>query len=110
MTDDKTNIYLYFGYRKYLSDICEYKKQNEKGFSFREFARRSGVKSPNFLERLVAGTRNLKHSTIPKVSGALDHTPEEAKYFENLVYFDQAGTTDEKAKFYKELNKLRAPY
>ncbi|MBF0432556.1 MAG: TIGR02147 family protein [Fibrobacteria bacterium] len=110
MEAQKPDIFLYLGYRDYLRDIYYWKKQHEKGFSYRKFSCQAGVSSPNFLERLITGKRNLLPATAKKISRALSHSPEECEYFRNMVLFDQSVITKEKVKYFKVMNQLRKPY
>jgi len=104
------NIYIYLEYRKYLQDYYSFKKSLSKSFTYREFTKSAGFNSPNFLQLLIQGKRNLGKSSISKISNALNHSREEAAYFELLVHFDQAKTVEEKSRFLAALSDLRKPY
>jgi uncharacterized protein (TIGR02147 family) len=104
------NIYIYLEYRKYLSDYYNYKKNESDSFTFRKFSESAGFTTPNFLQLLIQGKRNLKKSSIGKVSCALGLSAEEAKYFELLVNFDQAKTVAEKTGYFTALSEARKPY
>ena len=110
MAENKLNIYIYLEYRNYLKDYYEFKKSLNKFFSFRVFSRMVGVNTPNFLQLLIQGKRNLKVSTIPFVSKAIGHDEKEAEYFYNLVKFDQAKKVEEKTKYFLKLSGARKPY
>ncbi|MDD5674282.1 MAG: TIGR02147 family protein [Chitinivibrionales bacterium] len=110
MGAEKINIFIYLEYRKYLSDYYALNKSTIPSFSFRYFSQKAGLKTPNFLQLLIQGKRNLKYSTISRISQAIGHSAEEARYFELLVFFDQAGTVDEKAAFFSKLSEARRFY
>ncbi|MCB9620237.1 MAG: TIGR02147 family protein, partial [Sandaracinus sp.] len=44
------DVYGYLDYRAYLRDFYETKKAAGRGFSFRSFSKRAGLKSPNYLK------------------------------------------------------------
>ena len=110
MEENGLNIYIYLEYRKYLQDYYLFKKKQNKLFSFRVFSRMAGVNTPNFLQLLIQGKRNLKDSTINNVSKAIGHNEEEARYFRLLVKFDQASEIEKKTNYFLQLSKIRKPY
>jgi uncharacterized protein (TIGR02147 family) len=110
MEEKTLNIYIYLEYRKYLQDYYLLKKKQNNLFSFRVFSRMAGVNTPNFLQLLIQGKRNLKESTITSVSKAIGHNEEEAAYFRLLVKFDQANVVEEKTDYFLQLSKIRKPY
>lgn len=95
----------YLDYRHFLKDY--YREQKEKrgsAFSFRSFARQAGLSSPNFLQLVMEGKRNLGPDGIKSFAKALKFNKEEAAYFENLVHFNQCATDDERNEWYKRLS------
>jgi len=110
MEQNKIDIYLYLEYRKYLNDYYFFKKRITPSFSFRSFSHRAGFSTPNFLQLLIQGKRNLKRSSISSVSRAIGHAEEEARYFEAMVFFDQAKTIHEKTRYFTALSEARKPY
>ena len=50
--------------------------------------------------------RNLTSSLIMKFAGALQLKKKEREYFENLVYFNQAKSLEEKSRFYEKMLAL----
>jgi uncharacterized protein (TIGR02147 family) len=110
MEQNKIDIYLYLEYRKYLGDYYAFKKRITPSFSFRLFSRRAGFTAPNFLQLLIQGKRNLIKSSIAKVSQAIGHRVEEARYFESMVLFGQAKTISEKSRYFALLSEARKPY
>lgn len=110
MEQKKIDIYLYLEYRKYLGDYYEFKKRIAPSFSYRSFSHRAGFSTPNFLQLLIQGKRNLKRSSIARVTQAIGHAEDEARYFELMVLFDQAETIREKSRYFSELSAARKPY
>jgi uncharacterized protein (TIGR02147 family) len=110
MENKNINIYIYLEYRKYLEDYYSFQKKISGSFTYRKFSQAAGFNTPNFLQLLIQGKRNLKESSIAKVSNALHHSIEEAAYFELLVHFDQAKTVAEKTGYFTALSEACNPY
>ena len=110
MNNSGINIYIYLEYRKYLQDYYAFQKKSTKSFTYRRFSHEAGFKAPNFLQLLIQGKRNLKKSSIVRVSRAIGHSTEEAVYFELMVNFDQAKTVAEKTHYFTLLSETRKPY
>ncbi|MFP4417517.1 MAG: TIGR02147 family protein [Chitinivibrionales bacterium] len=102
-------IHEYQNYRKYLSDFYKEQKRKKKYFSYRYFSKLAGVNSSAFLYYVIEGKRNLTKKSIEKISAAIGHTREEREYFENLVFFNQATTINEKALYYTRVIEARKP-
>lgn len=98
------NLFGYLDYRRYLKDFYRDKK-GKKGsrFSFRSFSRLAGLSAPNFLKLVMEGKRNLGPDGIEGFKKALHLNKEEAAYFENLIYFNQATSDEERNRRYKAL-------
>jgi len=103
------NIFEYQNYRLYLKDFYLEQKSVKKGFSYRYFSQKTGINSSAFLYYIIEGKRNLTKATISKFSQAINFTKEEAEYFENLVYFNQAQTITEKTDYYNKIINIRRP-
>lgn len=107
MEDVLKPIFEYMNYREYLDDVYRKKKSRGKFYSFRIFSQKAGFKSPNFLKLVITGERNLSKESVFKFSKALKHNKREAEYFENLVFFNQAKTLEEKNEYLKSMMKYR---
>ena len=103
------NIFEYQNYRTYLKDYYAEQKTLKKRFSYRYFSEKAGVNSASFLYYIIENKRNLTGSSILKISQAIGHSREEADYFENLVFFNQAKSINEKTHFYSKLIEIRRP-
>ncbi len=97
------NIYTYLDYRTYLRDLYEARKQTKRGFSYRSFARTAGLSSENHLWQVINGRRKLSGATIIKFAKGFGLKKHETAYFEHLVHFNQAKTTEEKNHHYRKL-------
>ncbi len=103
------NIFEYQNFRTYLKDYYSEQKSVKKNFSYRYFSEKAGVNTPSFLYYIIENKRNLTKSSIIKISQAIGHSREEADYFENLVFFNQAETINEKTYYYSRLIEVRRP-
>ncbi|MBF0433710.1 MAG: TIGR02147 family protein, partial [Fibrobacteria bacterium] len=96
----------YLNYRDYLRDYYLENKTKNKYFSYRYFASKAGIKSPNFLKQVIEGDRNLTRKMLEKFTSALKLRGNELKYFQFLVQFNQAKTTAEKQESYTGLRRI----
>lgn len=101
------DVYRYLDYRRLLADYYRTKKAEGRGFSYRAFARRAGVASPNHLKRVIDGDRNLSERSLTQYSRAMGLEAEHADYFAALVRFNQARTRDDRRRAYENLRSFR---
>ncbi len=100
-----TDLFKYLDFRRYLKDYYREQKQKKGSrFSFRTFSRMAGLSSPNFLQLVMEGKRNLGPDGIHAFAKALRLNKEETSYFENLVHFNQASTDEERNEWYRRLS------
>lgn len=88
---EPVDVFTYLAYRPFLADFVAWKKA-QRGLTFRALAQRSGINSPNYLQQVIAGNRNLTAATAAKVATGLGLTAAEKKYFLSLVELEQAKT------------------
>lgn len=103
----KVNLFHYLDYREYLRDWYQEAKAKHSGFSYRAFAKKAGFQSPNFLQLVIEGKRNLTQASLSKVAKGLGLNKQEGEFFENLVWFTQAKTHGEKDRRYRDLLQSR---
>lgn len=101
------DVYEYLDYRALLRDYYLAKKAQGRGFSYRAFARRAGLRAPNDLKRVSEGERNLTSSMAGRYAEAMGLSGEEAAYFCDLVTFNQATTSRERNAAYERLRGFR---
>lgn len=104
------DIFDYSDYRKFLKDYQQTKNALSSAFSYRYFAQKAGINSSSFYPQIVKGKRNLTKNTIIRTCIAFNLNDQEAEYFENLVFFNQAKTLKEKNFYFERLvekQKLR---
>ena len=102
------DIFKYEDYRLFLKDHYEGRKAENKSYSFRFFARKAGLDSPNYYKLVMDGQRNLTHKNVKKFSKGLGLGEKESVYFENLVFFNQAKNDEEKEFYAKNLKLARS--
>jgi uncharacterized protein (TIGR02147 family) len=98
----------YQSYREILKDHYEQKKQARASFSFREFATRAGLKSPNYLQLVMTGRRNLQSATARRVGQAMGLKPAELEFFQALVDVDNAANAESRHEAEKALSRVRS--
>ena len=100
----------YRNYREYLGDWYRWMKETKQGFSYRTFSRWAGFRSPNQLQLIIQGKRNITPSTVNKFVRILKLSRRERTYFELLVNLNQATTAEAKAGFLLEISSLFKRY
>ncbi len=101
------DIYAYSDFRAFIRDYYESRKSEVRGFSYRQLAEQAGINSTSYFKFVIDGKRNLTKKTIFKACLALGLKDNEAEYFENLVFFNQATTPEEKTAFFETLLALQ---
>jgi len=89
-------IVTYDCYRALLGDFFLYKKSTRAGFTYRRFSQLAGLKSPNYLQLVIQGKRNLSTETAGPVADSLRLMGAERAYFLALVA--HAGATTQKER------------
>jgi|GEM_PF-627163 len=98
-------IHTYACHRRYLADFVAWKQSYRKGFSFRRIASLAGLSSPNFLQMVIAGKRNMSVALAERVAAACGLTTAERRYFVGLVARSHAKTPDELESAGKQLQE-----
>jgi uncharacterized protein (TIGR02147 family) len=101
------SLFEYMNYRDYLREAYEDKKQKSPFYSYRLFSQKAGFKSPNFLKLVIDNQRNITKESAFRFSKAFGHNKREAEFFENLVFFNQAKTLEEKNAYLSKVMKYR---
>ncbi len=99
-------IFEYIDYRRFLRDYCEYRKRQNRHFSYRAFMAKTGINSPNFVQQVIAGKRSLTATACARFIRALQLPQNESTYFRHLVQFNQARTAAQKQEHYAVLVSL----
>ncbi len=104
---DDIEVFQYLNYRSYLRDYYLAKKDAGRGFSYRAFARRAQLRSPNYLKLVIDGERNLTAEMAERFGKACGLRGQSLNYFLDLVQFNQAKTEAERSKSYARLTQFR---
>src|SRR5689334_749136 len=102
-TESPVGVYGYLDYRAFLRDHYAAKKASSRAFSYRSFSKRAGVASPNYLKLVIEGKRNLSAKMAERFGHACGLDADASRYFVNLVAFNQAKTSIERAQCYDRL-------
>ena len=104
MAQGPIEVFDFLDYREYLRAYYDDRKENGRGFSYRAFARKAGLKSPNYLKLVIDGDRNLTPAMAIRFGKACGLEDEGLLFFEQLVAFNQAKTSSERAERYRSLS------
>jgi len=96
------NIFNYFDYRKYLSDVYREQRAKRPFFSYRYFAGKVGIDAGN-LVNVLQGRRHLSAAMIEPIIALLKLNRRESSYFRTLVMYNKARKEDAIAKYFKKL-------
>jgi len=104
---DPIDVFEYLDYRAFLGDYYATRKQSRRGFSYRQFSRRAGLKSPNYLKLVIDGARNLSAPMAERFAGACGLDGDAMAYFVALVAFNQAKSSRERNACYARMTRFR---
>jgi uncharacterized protein (TIGR02147 family) len=99
-------VFDYLDYRAFLRDYYVAKKASH-ALSFRGFSKRAGLGSPNYLKMVIDGQRNLTPAMAERFAKAASLDGDAARYFTELVLFNQARTTVERNQSYANITGFR---
>ncbi len=105
---ERPNIFDYIDYRDFLRDMYHFLKISTKGaFSYRVFAKKAQMGSPNYLKLVMDGQRELSNKTINRFCKALSLNKEEGNFFQELVFFCKSSSDEERQHFFNRLKKFK---
>ncbi len=105
--EESASVFEFTDYREYLKAYYQFQKRKNPAFSYRYFALRAKINSSGFYKNVIDGKRSLGRSLIVKFSEALKLRKKEADYFENMVYFNEAKTVEERRIYFERMMSLR---
>lgn len=97
----------YTDFRTYLKDWISQRKEQGLPGSNRWFALKMGINSTSWLTSILKGLKGISKESTNKLSQILKHSPIESRYFETLVFFNQARTVKDRNFYYNELTTLQ---
>lgn len=95
-------IFEYLDYRQFLADYIEERK--DRGISARAVSKRAGFKSPNYMQLIIEGRRNVSPASMAKLVDYFKFKGAEREFFEHLVLMNQAKTTEQKQYYFEKLS------
>lgn len=100
------SVYEHTNYRHFLKEYYEARKA-ETGFTYRDFAKLTGMNSTSWLLHLIKGTKNLSPDSTARVTKALKLGRAETEYFELMVSFTQAKNSAARDQAYQRMLRLK---
>jgi uncharacterized protein (TIGR02147 family) len=105
--DSIPNLFDYFDYRDYLQDYYLFHKKKNSAYSYRLFARKAKLGSPNYLKLVVDGKRRITDRTLFQFARGLGLSKDEEKYFRELVMYQEVSDPDSKEIHLRSLLKYQ---
>jgi uncharacterized protein (TIGR02147 family) len=81
-------------------------KKEKASFSQRYFTQKAGFNAHNFCTLVMQGKRNLATDSIHKIIKAIGLKGKAAVFFENLVYFNQTSSSEDKEFYYNRMREI----
>jgi uncharacterized protein (TIGR02147 family) len=100
-------VYSFADYRLFLRSRLDGLKRTERGFSYKSFAEKVGLKSPGFVTQVLQNKSNLTPEMAQRFAAALDLGKLEARYFLALVKTNQAQSHSERSHSTEKLLKVK---
>jgi len=101
------SLFDYFDYREYLHDYYQFHKRKNSAYSYRLFARKAKLGSPNYLKLVVDGKRRITDRTLYQFARGLGLSRDEEKYFRELVMYQEVSDPDSKELHLRSLLKYQ---
>jgi uncharacterized protein (TIGR02147 family) len=100
-------IFEYDNYRFFLRDYFAEQKTVKRAFSHRFFASKAGFASSSFCAHVIEGKRNLAPDSLHRMLKGLGISGRVASFFENLVFFNQSKTIEDREAFFRKIEQIR---
>ena len=101
------DVFAYRDHRAFLAAFHTRASAQNGGFSYADFSKRVGLRSPNYLKLVIDGERNLSVDMAHRFGEACGLSGQSLRFFCSLVAFGQAKTTRERDRHYAELQTFR---
>lgn len=96
----------YLDYVSYISDLVNQKRKTGQ-FSFRQFCKKSGFKSPTYLKWVLDEVRPISPKSVDRFAEGLDLSKRETHYLQLMVNYRESKEPETKRFFFEELLKRR---
>jgi len=93
----------YQDYRRFLKDWFEFKKSLRPSFSYRRFSALLGLKSPNYMQLVLTGQRNMSVELAQKFAKLCSLSMAQTDYFIALVQLESFQNDEQKIEFEKQV-------
>ncbi len=107
MSDDSPDVFAFMDSRAFLAAHFKAVKARRPSYSYRAFARAAQAASPNYLQLVIEGKRNLSEPMATRFAKACGLQGDAATYFEALARFTQAKEAGERDRAYAQMCSLR---
>jgi uncharacterized protein (TIGR02147 family) len=102
------NVFDYDDYRKFIADWFTFQNGTAADKkSVRQVTNLAGFKSPNYINLIIHGKRNLTTESIEGLAKSMELDASEFHFFRQLILFNQAKTHQAKISHLDELLKSR---
>ena len=101
------DLFNYQDYREYLIDWFTNSKKSNRAMSFRYFAKKADLQSPNYLKLVMEGKRNLALEGISKFAQGLALNKMESQYFKHLVLYNQSANPDDALSHFQQMTRCQ---
>lgn len=101
------DVFAYLDHRKFLADAFAALQAADGKMSYRAFAKQAGYSSPNLLQLIIAGKRDLSPALLPGTVKVLGLNRQQAEFFADLAAFGQADGFEEKNFHYQRMIRSR---
>lgn len=101
------DVYQYSDYRNLLKDFYTEQKTKSTSYSYKVFANKAKLGSPNYLKLVIEGSRRITDKSLPSFIRGLKLAAHEAEYFKALVSFQEASDPEARRGFEQELRRIR---
>src|SRR5438045_2768917 len=101
------NIFEYSDYRLLLQDLYLERKTEDGKFSYRYIALQAGFRSAGFFSQILQGKSNISLRIALSLGEVFRLKGLELDYFESMVNFNQAKTTEDKEHFFQRMVSLK---
>ncbi len=105
-THKSLSVFDFLDYRDFIRQAWALMQAKSRRYSYRWFSRKAGLGSPSYLKLVMDGDRNLTDDTAGRFAHAFDLDEQESRYFVALVRMNQAGTTEERSKWFEQLSSV----
>jgi len=102
------DIFEYLEYQDFLRDHYKNSKNNQRFFSFRYIALKTGLDA-SFYVKVLNKQKHISESAIPALASFLKLNKRESEYFSALVRFNKAKRPEQERLYFEKLLALRNP-